>query len=248
VANRRYINVSVFSNGEEFWNLGLVKIVGSGDAKNIWDCVKARLLDFGIDSSKQIVSCVTDGASVMTKITTLTHIEHQFCLNHGIQLAVTDVLYPKKLPTTTNSTPHEPHDSAILSSPDSDDGSIHEMNGVLEIEREEIMVDFSNVFVNQAVNKVRKIARLFRKSPTKNEILQKYVLAKEKKELHLILDCKTRWSSLLDMVQRYWLIRDCVEKALIDVQAEVEIDRAEKYILHCILTTLKPVAEVVEVN
>ena len=58
---------------------------------------------------------------------------------------------------------------------------------------------------NLVINKVRIIARLFRKSPAKNYVLQGYVKEiRNGKELKLILDCKTRWSSILTMIERFW--------------------------------------------
>jgi hypothetical protein len=43
-----------------------------------------------------------------------------------------------------------------------------------------------NVNIAQAIQKVRKIVRLFRKSPLNNELLQKYVEIEYKNELKLI--------------------------------------------------------------
>ena len=45
----------------------------------------------------------------------------------------------------------------------------------------------------------------FPKNPVKNEVLQKYVLLEQNKELSLVLDCKTRWSSMYEMVERFIL-------------------------------------------
>lgn len=48
------------------------------------------------------------------------------------------------------------------------------------------------------LSKVRKVVKLFNKSPIKNDtFLQKYVEEEKGKELSLILDCLTRWNSLL---------------------------------------------------
>jgi hypothetical protein len=51
--------------------------------------------------------------------------------------------------------------------------------------------------------KIKTVVKLFRRSPTKNdEVLQKHVIDEFKKELTFILDTKTRWNSLLDMLAR----------------------------------------------
>ena len=67
------------------------------------------------------------------------------------------------------------------------------------------------------VKKVRKIVRLFRKSPVKNEKLQKYVVEEKGKEMMLIIDCKTRWNSLHSMLERFVELKSAVHKALIDI-------------------------------
>ena len=56
------------------------------------------------------------------------------------------------------------------------------------------------VNVSAAINKIRQIARLFRKSPLKNEILQNYVQMEHMKSLMLIIDSRTRWNSLVAML------------------------------------------------
>ena len=60
-----------------------------------------------------------------------------------------------------------------------------------------------NVEIENVVKKVRKVVKIFRKSPAKNEVLQKYVLLEQNKELSLVLDCKIRWSSMYEMVERF---------------------------------------------
>ena len=49
--------------------------------------------------------------------------------------------------------------------------------------------------IGPIITKIRKIVVMFRRSPTKNDILQKHVKDEFKKELTLIPDTKPRWSS-----------------------------------------------------
>jgi len=99
--------------------------------------------------------------------------------------------------------------------------------------------------VNAIITKVRKIIKMFRKSPTKNEILQQYVKAEHNKELKLILDCKTRWSSLSDMLQRYILLEKCIKKASIDLKfaslsdGEFQLIKEIAGVLHPIKLTIE---------
>jgi hypothetical protein len=64
--------------------------------------------------------------------------------------------------------------------------------------------------------KLRKIVRLFRRCPVKNDTLQKYAKQDLGKERTLVIDCKTRWSSLLAMLKRFLEMKLVVPKALID--------------------------------
>jgi hypothetical protein len=70
-ANRRYMGVVVRSydcdhTKEQLWNLGLQVIVGSATAANCKEALVTRLQKFSIDLKADIVSVVSDGASVMT--------------------------------------------------------------------------------------------------------------------------------------------------------------------------------------
>ena len=59
---------------------------------------------------------------------------------------------------------------------------------------------------------------MFRQSPKKkkkNDVWQKYVAAEFGKQITLIKDYKTRWNSLLSMLQRVYLLKNCIQKALI---------------------------------
>ncbi|CAK1595515.1 unnamed protein product [Parnassius mnemosyne] len=70
-------------------------------------------------------------------------------------------------------------------------------------------VDLDTEYVN-IIEKVRKLVRLFKKSPTKNDLLQVYINQEFGKNLQLQLDCKTRWSSLADMISTFNKVLDRV--------------------------------------
>ena len=91
------------------------------------------------------------------------------------------------------------------------------------------------------IRKVRKVVCMFRKSPTRNDdFLQKYVRDEFGKELPLMLDTKTRWSSLFLMLERFHLVRNAVRKALIDLKLQSPITLTEDdflqidNIVHCL--------------
>ena len=68
--------------------------------------------------------------------------------------------------------------------------------------------------IDTAVRKIRKIVNKFRQSPVQNDVLQKAVKLKFDKELTLQRDCKTRWSSMVAMLERYLKLEDVVNSVL----------------------------------
>ena len=77
------------------------------------------------------------------------------------------------------------------------------------------------------IKNIRSTVCLFRNSPLKNKYLQKYVQNEFGISLNLILDCKTRWNSLSDMLERFLKLKDCVMKALIDLKVKSTLDEID---------------------
>ena len=75
----------------------------------------------------------------------------------------------------------------------------------------------------------------------KNEVLQKYVLLEQNKELSLVLDCKTRWSSMYEMVERFICLKKCILKSLLDLSIEHGISTTEFLFLNELKCTLEPI-------
>ena len=93
--NRGYLNINIHTAGKH-WNLGMITIVGRMTAERIVEAVELKLCEFGLNLKTDIVSVVTDGASVMKKFGKLIPCEQNLCLAHTIHLAVCDVLYKKQ--------------------------------------------------------------------------------------------------------------------------------------------------------
>lgn len=92
------------------------------------------------------------------------------------------------------------------------------------------------------VDKLCAIVRIFRRSPTKNDaILQPYVKRELGKELSLVLDCRTRWNSLYDMLARFIQLRNPVQKAMIDLKEPVQVTEADFACVQDIVSSLEPV-------
>ncbi len=301
--NRRYMVVNLHEAGPKFWSLGLVRIHGTMPAKKCVQLLEERLKIFGLSLSDDIVGICTDGASVMCKVGKLIDAKQQLCYAHGVQLAVIEVLYKKQrgqrdfrerdegtvdegdaevdadeAEISESGESAENEDNDINESGDlDDDGQLEILDGTDNGDFEfDAVADLSDQYQN-VVTKVRKIVKIFRKSPTKNDdILQKYVtvIGKDKdsidadaanstsdsntsdrkrestssttSELNLILDVRTRWSSLLAMLERFQKLRTAIQKALIDVNMSTEIEAADFLVVDELVETLQPVALAVE--
>lgn len=97
--------------------------------------------------------------------------------------------------------------------------------------------------IRELVDKVRTVVRLFRKSPTKmDDALRKRVNEQcEGKDMCLILDSRTRWNSLLAMLQRFHLLKKAIGMALIDVEAETTFTTSEWMAIESIIKVLAPI-------
>ena len=95
--------------------------------------------------------------------------------------------------------------------------------------------------LNGIIKKVRRLVSMFKRSPTKNDLLQKYVVQEHGKELVLLLDSKTRWNSLLAMLERFNLLKNSIRKALIDISCEIDLSDSEWDAIITIISSLAPV-------
>lgn len=248
--NKRYINVNIHRK-EEFFNLGLVRIIGSGTAEHCVKLVEGRLNSFHLNIEDDIICITTDGARVMVKVGKLVPCYQQLCYAHGVQLAIVDVLYKKKSsvqedeeeenqPPTEEPLEHELSNNEDELDSDDEDSSLSVRPLLTEVE---LISDYTDL-----VSKVRKVVKVFKKSPTKNDLfLQKYVQEEFGKTLELILDCKTRWSSLLNMIYRFYKLRLCVSKALIDAKSDIYFTDEEWSKMKDLISCLEPVKLGVEV-
>ena len=234
---RKYMNINIHYQNE-FINLGLIRMLGSCDAGKILQLLEKHLADVGITTMQtSIVSIVTDGASVMKKLGKLSRVDHQLCYAHGLHLAVCDVLYKSR--SVVQASVEDYHDEDDLDEEIFDDS----LTTALPAPEE------SPAFITEiedVVKKVRRVVKIFRKSSVKNEVLQKYVVLEHEKELSLVLDCKTRWSSMFHMIERFILLKRCISKALLDLSIEHDISQAEFLFLDEIKAALEPVKLAVE--
>jgi hypothetical protein len=270
--NRRYMNVNLHAGGEKFWNLGLIRVKGSMPATQCIKLLTEKLSMFGLNLDNDIVCIVTDGASVMTKTGKLINAQHQLCIAHGIQLAVLDVLYKNctrqsvddntgdlvELETieigheneVNNETDENVDLEMVCESEDIDESLYAEGFGldtlVAPIDDFDLVQELPAEY-QRTIQCVRKVVKLFKRSPTKNDdMLQPYVVSECGREVQLKLDCKTRWNSLLDMLSTLLRLRGPVQKALIDLKQSSLVSDGDWDVIRDIVSALEPVKAVVE--
>lgn len=220
IANRRYLNVNINAHGGASFNLGLIRIPKSCPAEEVKRLMGEKLLEFGLNQ-KDVVAATVDGAAVMTKFGRLVAMLHQQCYNHGIHLAVIDVLVKNKKTTGDDNTSDA--ESVAEDEVVENEGEGNEMNDetvCFNINETETMPDSEIELrpdVQAALSRVRAIIRVFRKSPVKNAVLQKYIKEKLNKELQLQLDCSTRWNSIAVMLERFLAVYECTKEALYEL-------------------------------
>jgi hypothetical protein len=72
----------------------------------------------------------------------------------------------------------------------------------------------------EAVKEMRRIIKFFKKSAIRKETLLKHVQKKTGKSLNLLLDVKTRWSSLSVAIDRFILLIEPVNKTMEELGAD----------------------------
>jgi hypothetical protein len=99
------------------------------------------------------------------------------------------------------------------------------------------------------IAKVRKLVRMFKKSPVQNDdALQPFVIEKFGKELKLLLDSRTRWSSLVNMLERFYVLKTEIKMAMIkmDKEKEFTLSDDELEVIGDLISALKPLQVAVE--
>ena len=242
--SKRYMNLNLHYDLDPL-NLGMVRIKGSMPAERAENLVKERLNEFGL-KIEDIVAATTDGASVMKSFGRMISCVHQLCFAYSYPLAVTDFLYARQNLFERLEKERENNNTGS----DSEFSLEQEMEEVDEaavnlVETEAIGVELKQ-FVAEVIGKVRTVVKMFRKSPFKDEILQKHIQAQLSTELKLILDSKIRWNSLLEMIKIFVRAEKCIRMALVEIGTSTAITNAEIKIPHDLIDVLEPVKHAVD--
>lgn len=240
-SNTRFLNITVHDSAESY-SLGLTKINGSCDAKETERLVSATLNEFGLSLTSDIVGSTHDGASVMVKYGNDIPPESQLCYNHAIHLAVISVFYDKSKSGNNEDESDVDEDEDGESNDNFDDIIRSDANLLLNHDNM-VRLNFADNIAH-AIGETRRICKFFRKSSVRNNCLQKHVVEHHGKPLMLLLDVKTRWNSLMVMINRFLLISDCVILALEELGAAVP-SQENLCTLKYLLAVLEPLEKAV---
>ncbi|GBP55453.1 Putative uncharacterized zinc finger protein 814 [Eumeta japonica] len=225
--NQRFLNVNVhtvINCQPTYWNIGLARIFGSMSSESCVQVLKEKLSEFDLSLDKDIVGITTDGASVMKK-TVQSNPEEEF----------------EDPELNTNRSAEEKE--VLGDNPDNYDGLYFS----LPIRQVYLATEYQMI-----ISKLRKCVKLFKNSPTKNDMLQIYIQQEFGKTIQLVLDCKTRWSSLCNMISTYNSVKQCVAKTLVDLSLssnpEYFFTDEEHAVLIDLENTLQPVKLAVEMR
>lgn len=185
IGSRRYLNINIHGKDTVF-NTGLVRIRGLCTSDICLQMIESHLKKFNISVTRDILAFVTDGASVMVKLSQNSGCLHQMCIAHAIHLCVMETFYSANI----HSTEENPcTDSSNDSSEETDD------KGDFDIVNE-VSAQLLTNEIFYLIIKCRKVVKFFRRSPKNTDTLQKHA-----KGAILSLDVKTRWNSMLTMLQ-----------------------------------------------
>lgn len=96
------------------------------------------------------------------------------------------------------------------------------------------------------IEKVRHVVKKFRKKPKRLETLRYYIKEDKKVFINLILDCRTRWSSMANMIQRFLDLKSSIVKASIALEISFNFSKNELQKLKELCDALSPIKATVE--
>ncbi|UYV76771.1 hypothetical protein LAZ67_14001985 [Cordylochernes scorpioides] len=222
IRSKRYLNINIHSR-TKVWNLGLTRISGVVSSEQYKYVIGAKLLEFGIDFETDIVCVTTDGCAMMVKLEKKKRVVPEF-VSATVNEAESDLSEDGNEDTS-------PFNVSLEVAHPSFPEAIYPQSPV-----------FSKKYINEVTKKARVVVKLFKRSPLKNEILLNYMRQDNRisTSMCLILDCRTRWDSLLNMLERLLSVKSAIQKTLIDVNANVRLTDEDFAIMTQVISALKP--------
>ncbi|KAE8738829.1 hypothetical protein FOCC_FOCC015661 [Frankliniella occidentalis] len=198
---------------------------GHKSAENLIPVIKSILNDWNIDPER-VSAVITDGGgNIKNAVKEIFGIsKHISCFGHLLNLIGTKAIGLNKKKTR----PSEMEEADIL--PD-----LPEHESDIEDEDVEVIVEAAGrqaaprgahapgACLSNLIKKVKKIVTFFRQSEVATSALNQCQIDAGKKEnetLKLIQECKTRWNSAYEMIERFLKLSDFVALTLMKVQRE----------------------------
>ncbi|CAG9136162.1 unnamed protein product [Plutella xylostella] len=139
----------------------------------------------------------------------------------SVMRIITDYAEEKKQEIITSLNKHVKNDDVLYCEKTSETESEESVSDLYDSYEDFAQSENRNRDIRPDLNKVLKetriIVNLFRRSPLKNAKLQEYVKLEHNTEKTLCRDVKTRWNSIETMISRFIEVKNCIKKALIDI-------------------------------
>ena len=110
---------------------------------------------------------------------------------------------------------------------------------------EEVNIEPS-LTIKETIDAVRNCMKKLKKSIQMGDILEKYCREDLKKPLKPIIDCKTRWVSILPMLSRFCEIEAQIKKTFLDMRIPLNISTHHKIVAEKMINLLEPIQLAVE--
>ena len=233
IAQKRFMAI-IISSEKEFLHLGLVRIRGKFTSDNCYILLKEKLEEFSLNLETDIVLIISDGCAMMVKVGRIFDGIHIICMAHTIHLAVSDTLYSIKnnIPFNEEINKNLKNESLYLNHPEHESEKNESEDSEEEIETKYKYEDIGNL-----ISKIRRIVKIFKWSPLKQEFLI------EKK---LVLDIKTRWNSLVSMFRSFRSNINEIRKSLLEFKISEEFSFKDEDLLNKIIILLEPIEYLVK--
>lgn len=186
----------------------------------------------------------------MKKVGKMIETHQQICLAHGIHLAVVKILYKKanydQISENLNELPDFVDDDNDNDDDVDDEGGFSlQTTATFDVSDDDDTYDLRDD-ITIIIRKIRNVVKIFRRSPIKNDNLQTHVMGEFGKEITLLLDTKIRWNSMLIMVERFFKLKSCIQKSLIDLKIEFPFSEEDIDCVRDLISVLEPVKLSVE--
>ena len=231
---RRFFGVNLHSSDDTI-KTGLRRIYGSCSALDMVKAMEEHLADFGIIMDRDIVGSTQDGAAVNKKYIRHKYVIGQFCLNHALHLAVCDTLYKKET--------EEKNKNPIFDGCETDDIDCFGDGFDVEVESKYAVEE---VVYHLLLEKSRQLVRFIKKSTVRNNVYLNKVKQEFGHEIELHLDVKTRWNSLITMIQPLLKTENAIRETLQEFNALQMIEAIDFSALKILVKAMEPVKLAVE--